>query len=527
MKYPSVKNIHNDYFVPLEEFLKEVDKKDIVKRNGNCRSEPPSVIPVEDAKRIVAIGDIHGDFNALLVALFKADVIDLKGYWIGGETIVVQVGDVLDKGGRGEPEGEFTDCKDDSEWRILLFMEYLHTKAVESGGGVFLLLGNHEIMNFSGDTRYTTAATLAYFGGVEGRREAFKRGGIIATKIACMTNTVMRIGNWVFAHAGITPEIMKHYSAIEDINSDVRSYILGNIEMDATASRDSRSYRVYKLIGDKDGVLWTRAYGRDVGDDTCKQVNDTITVITGNDNGGMVVGHTVQDGRIGEKCSGRLFQIDRGMSEGFAPRDTADQRVDILEIVDGIPSPNLLGISGLKRGLKHLGLSTSGTKDELETRLHAFFRGEKIYIFVYGSLLNEQSRMETIQRKISVIGNSDKLILSKKAGFGLDFCHRLKNHRGKMTALALYYTRKPEDIHGALIEVTDEELKLLDEREVGYLRTPLDWNNIKIDGKNVDNTFKKYALYTYYTDTPKNPDKEYPILDTYRKIVKIIKSPNL
>ena len=32
-------------------------------------------------------------------------------------------------------------------------------------------------------------------------------------------------------------------------------------------------------------------------------------------------------------------------------------------------------------------------------------------------------------------------------------------------------------------------------------------------------------LFTYYTDTPQNPDKEYPILDIYNNIIEIIKSP--
>ena len=130
MKYPSVKNIHNDYFVPLDKFLKDTSRSDIVKRNGSCRSEPPSVIPVEDADRIIAIGE-HGDFNALLIALFKADVIDNKGHWNGGKTIVVQVGDILDKGGRGKPDNNLKDCKDDSEWRIYYFWNICTTKLLK------------------------------------------------------------------------------------------------------------------------------------------------------------------------------------------------------------------------------------------------------------------------------------------------------------------------------------------------------------------------------------------------------------
>ena len=70
----------------------------------SCMSVPPSVLSIEDTRRIVAIGDIHGDFNALLVALYKAEVIDMNGHWKGGDTFVIQVGDILDKGGRGVPE---------------------------------------------------------------------------------------------------------------------------------------------------------------------------------------------------------------------------------------------------------------------------------------------------------------------------------------------------------------------------------------------------------------------------------------
>ena len=111
-KYPSSKTIHDDYFEKIENFL---NRKHNITKNGACISTPPSVLSVDDTRRIVAIGDIHGDFDALLVALYKAEVIDLNGHWIGGDTKVIQVGDLLDKGGRGVPEDMGDDCKDDSD----------------------------------------------------------------------------------------------------------------------------------------------------------------------------------------------------------------------------------------------------------------------------------------------------------------------------------------------------------------------------------------------------------------------------
>ena len=99
----------------------------------------------------------------------------------------------------------------------------------------------------------------------------------------------------------------------------------------------------------------------------------------------------------------------------------------------------------------------------------------------------------------------------------------MKNNRGKMTALAIYHTKKPEDIEGAILEIDKQQLNLLDEHKNNFLRTPINWNMIKYKGDL--NNHKQNMLFTYYTETPQNPDKEYPILDIYRNIIEIIKSP--
>lgn len=43
------------------------------------------------AKRLIAIGDIHGDLPKARAALQVAQVIDEHDRWVGGETVVVQV----------------------------------------------------------------------------------------------------------------------------------------------------------------------------------------------------------------------------------------------------------------------------------------------------------------------------------------------------------------------------------------------------------------------------------------------------
>ncbi len=49
-------------------------------------------------KRIVAIGDVHGGFDELKGLLFSQGIIDSSNNWSIKDTIIVQVGDLIDRG---------------------------------------------------------------------------------------------------------------------------------------------------------------------------------------------------------------------------------------------------------------------------------------------------------------------------------------------------------------------------------------------------------------------------------------------
>jgi len=90
--------------------------------------------------RIVAIGDLHGDYGHYLAVLQAAGVVDRRGRWIAGDTHLVQTGDIPDRG----PDTR----------RIIAHMAALARQARKRGGRVHNLLGNHEAMNVYGDLRY-------------------------------------------------------------------------------------------------------------------------------------------------------------------------------------------------------------------------------------------------------------------------------------------------------------------------------------------------------------------------------------
>jgi 3',5'-cyclic AMP phosphodiesterase CpdA len=69
-----------------------------------------------------------------------AKVIDDKADWAGGSDIMVQTGDIVDRGTYA--------------FDIYRLMQKLRGQADAAGGRVVSILGNHEIMNAIGDWRW-------------------------------------------------------------------------------------------------------------------------------------------------------------------------------------------------------------------------------------------------------------------------------------------------------------------------------------------------------------------------------------
>src|SRR5947208_75465 len=57
-----------------------------------------SVAQGRPSPRVVAIGDVHGDFDAFRGILEHAGIINPAGRWIAGNTTLVQTGDLTDRG---------------------------------------------------------------------------------------------------------------------------------------------------------------------------------------------------------------------------------------------------------------------------------------------------------------------------------------------------------------------------------------------------------------------------------------------
>lgn len=135
-------------------------------------------------RRMIVIGDIHGDLDALIECLRIAQVISIpqgaelpadpskrtsqvlynlinRIRWTGSDTFVIQLGDQIDRI-RPTDWHDNQVAKGETQWdegssiHIFYLLWYLNYMANKDGGRVISIIGNHEFMNMSGDFRYVS-----------------------------------------------------------------------------------------------------------------------------------------------------------------------------------------------------------------------------------------------------------------------------------------------------------------------------------------------------------------------------------
>lgn len=293
------------------------------------------------AERIVAIGDLHGDYDAYRDIVVAAGVADDKGGWTGGDAILVQLGDFADRG----PDS----------LRIIRNLQALETGAPLAGGKVVVLVGNHEAMNVTGDLRYVHSGEYAAFatrnsekfrdqvfedsekailsqylqGGAElsvkaahrrfveetplgmlEHRRAWKPSGEIGTWIAAHP-AIVKIGDVVFVHGGLSAEFAAR--SIDRINAEVSIAL-------ATGDTSKGS-----ILTDDLGPLWYR--GNILRDQPRPPIEgeapapvrpsieeELAQVLSAYQAKRLVVAHTPHPAGIVASHDGRLVRIDTGIS---------------------------------------------------------------------------------------------------------------------------------------------------------------------------------------------------------------------
>jgi Calcineurin-like phosphoesterase len=252
------------------------------------------VLPAMDS--LFVVGDVHGEYDRLLGVLQNGGLVDGVGHWAGGTHHVVFVGDIFDRG----PDAT----------KALWFLYRLEREARAAGGGAHLLLGNHETMIFTHDTRYTSdkEQLIARLHGVSYPELYDPRTSVLGRWLASRPS-VMRVGGVLLAHGGVGPWVTPH--SVEALNDSLRKFMSENlfyewsdttvaIVTDSALARqvadrysdviviDSTGFqRRADMIFGENSIFWYRGY---VESDTLKPALDSV--LRAFDADVHVVGHT-------------------------------------------------------------------------------------------------------------------------------------------------------------------------------------------------------------------------------------------
>lgn len=277
--------------------------------------------------RVVAIGDLHGDYEHYLQVLRDAGLINGRNKWSGGETHLVQTGDITDRG----PDSI----------AIIDHLEGLKKQARRKGGRVHTLIGNHEAMNSYGDLRYVDPGEFTHFMGRNSKLlrqrqweftlqqlevrdpEAFAAMDLEAYRIqweenyplgwvehrsAWMPNgeygqwmlgnpVLLQINDTLFLHAGISSKYC--HLSVQEMNSRAHSEL------------ENYNPAEPGMIEDELGPLWYR--GLVYGDP--ETMNPVVNAILARYQAErIVVGHTPTGGVIWPLHDGRVVAIDTGIA---------------------------------------------------------------------------------------------------------------------------------------------------------------------------------------------------------------------
>jgi len=290
----------------------------------------------EGVERIVAIGDLHGDYENYLAALKAAGLVDRRGKWTGGETHLVQTGDLPD---RGPDTG-----------KIIEHIQRLGKQAHRKGGQVHNLIGNHEAMNVYGDLRYVHEGEYEAF--TTRRSEALRDRYFDLYMQSLEANAPERIAElpedfrdrWNAQHPLGWVEHRQAWDLAWDPEAEYGTWVLGNkvavrvndaiflhggisgyycqnsleslTEMVVSALRRFDPKKP-GILEDEYGPLWYRG----LSGEEPQAPTETVDAILANHGAKhIVVGHTPTSGVIWPRYEGRVIMIDTGISSAYGGR---------------------------------------------------------------------------------------------------------------------------------------------------------------------------------------------------------------
>ena len=244
---------------------------------------------------ILALSDIEGEFEALRNLLIANKVMDSDYNWTFGKGHLVICGDLFDRGNDVTAE--------------LWLLYKLEEEAKEKGGYVHTILGNHEIMNLSGDFGYVQPK---YFNSAKVMAKNYEDFYGPETELGRWLrskNIMEQIGDYLCLHGGVSATINAKGMTLPDINKQCRPfYDLGYHPEEFT---DKGLWDFFE--GNNISPFWYRGYFLEPKASE-SQVDSTLALYRCKK---IIVGHTIV-ANVSRLYNGKVIGIDVNEHQGNA-----------------------------------------------------------------------------------------------------------------------------------------------------------------------------------------------------------------
>lgn len=277
---------------------------------------PFSPIIDNNKKNTICIGDIHADPRGLISALFIGKCINNIGQWIGNDTRVILLGDILDG---LERIGKNPDITEWDELLCLRIIFELKVDAQKNGGDIIWVLGNHDIAAPMGQDHYLNQ-TQAKGYGPKGRQYWFRPGnGILSHYMAKCSIIGGKFNDILVSHAGVLKQHLPYILSQKGFTMGVRLWLIKGV----ITTQFQKFYN-------QDGPTIHRQY--DVRPEQRVPINviQELESVSKNTNTKIqIIGHNFRTNIQRIKVDNiSLFLVDTGISRSFGN----DTKVQILII---------------------------------------------------------------------------------------------------------------------------------------------------------------------------------------------------
>src|SRR5450759_1570527 len=129
-------------------------------------------------RRRIVVCDVHGELGGLTEILLHAGIIGRNKSWVGGDAVLIQTGDVIDRGPHSRG--------------AVSLLRHLQPEATASSGKVVRCCGNHELWLLQGDHSHTNFSDPDRLAGE--LRQEIERG---------LLQAAYSDGSRLYTHAGL------------------------------------------------------------------------------------------------------------------------------------------------------------------------------------------------------------------------------------------------------------------------------------------------------------------------------------